>query len=90
MGSCNSKWVSCHYILKMVRKLPEASMVQAIENKDLDSKKSRIRAGLWLLGSAVFGGVAVALWNRRTLAKMQEKQKEGQPQSQKADGNVIY
>jgi hypothetical protein len=31
------------------------------------------RSGLLIATSAVFGGIAVAIWNRRTLAKMRQQ-----------------
>jgi hypothetical protein len=31
------------------------------------------RSGLLIATSAAFGGIAVAIWNRRTLAKMRQK-----------------
>lgn len=35
-------------------------------------KPSLLRTGLIVAGSALFGGIAVALWNRHTLARMRQ------------------
>jgi hypothetical protein len=37
------------------------------------------RTGLLLATSAAFGGIAVAIWNRRTLAQMRQQSDAGQP-----------
>ena len=37
------------------------------------TRSSHLRTGLLLAGSALFGGIAVALWNRRTLARMRQE-----------------
>jgi hypothetical protein len=36
-------------------------------------RRSFWRSGLLIATSAAFGGIAVAIWNRRTLAKMRQK-----------------
>jgi len=54
------------------------------------SPRRRLRTGLLVLGSAIFGGVAVVLWNRRTLAKMQEKPREENKNPPKIDEDAIY
>jgi len=54
------------------------------------SPHRRLRTGLLVLGSAIFGGVAVVFWNRRTLAKMQEKSSEENKNAPKIDENTIY
>jgi hypothetical protein len=50
----------------------------------------RLRTGLLLIGSAIFGGIAVAFWNRRTLAKMQGQSQEKVPHPRQIDENAIY
>jgi hypothetical protein len=35
------------------------------------------RSGLLIATSAAFGGIAVAIWNRRTLAKMRQQTSPG-------------
>jgi len=37
------------------------------------------RTGLLLATSAAFGGIAVAIWNRRTLAQMRQQSDPGPP-----------
>jgi hypothetical protein len=37
------------------------------------ARRSFWRSGLLLASSAAFGGIAVAIWNRRTLAKMRQQ-----------------
>ena len=39
-------------------------------------KPGVVRTALLVAGSAVFGGIAVALWHRRTLAKMRQNPAE--------------
>lgn len=67
---------------------------QAADSKTHEGRKEVraevLRTGLLLLGSAVFGGVAVALWNRRTLAKMQEQPADTQPSPLPVDDDAIY
>jgi hypothetical protein len=36
-------------------------------------RRSVWRSGLLIATSAVFGGIAVAIWNRRTLAKIRQQ-----------------
>lgn len=36
-------------------------------------RRSFWRSGLLIATSAAFGGIAVAIWNRRTLAKMRQQ-----------------
>jgi cytoskeletal protein RodZ len=67
---------------------------QIIDNKSDIKKESssshRLRTSLLLMGSAIFGGLAVAFWNRRTLAKMQGQSPKENQQSTKIDENAIY
>jgi hypothetical protein len=54
------------------------------------SPRRRLRTGLLVLGSAIFGGVAVVFWNRRTLTKMQEKPNEENRNPREIDEDAIY
>jgi hypothetical protein len=67
---------------------------QVVESKKEDSPKearpTRTRTAILLLGSAVFGGIAVALWNRRTLAKMQNRPTEAQKEILTLEDDAIY
>ena len=49
------------------------NMVNGTESEDLGKKLSGIaRAAMWLGGSALFGSLALVLWNRRVLRSLQE------------------
>jgi hypothetical protein len=39
----------------------------------MPERRSVWRSGFLIATSAVFGGIAVAIWNRRTLAKMRQQ-----------------
>jgi hypothetical protein len=43
------------------------------EGASTPARRSFWRSGLLLASSAAFGGIAVAIWNRRTLAKMRQQ-----------------
>jgi hypothetical protein len=43
------------------------------ENSTLPERQNLWRSGLLIATSAAFGGIAVAIWNRRTLAKMRQQ-----------------
>lgn len=61
------------------------------EHKDRkDSGSGRIRTGLLLLGSAVFGGIALVFWNRRTLTKMQNPPEEDSSKIPHLEDDAIY
>jgi hypothetical protein len=59
------------------------------ENKAAPEKKTGrkfLRAALFFAGSAAFGGLAVALWDRKTLSSMHRKAAEpSTPPDQDAD-----
>lgn len=57
------------------------------ENPKKSGKDSRLRTGLLVLGSALFGGIAVVLWNRKTMASMQNPP-QGKPLP--VDNDAIY
>jgi hypothetical protein len=42
------------------------------EDPSVPEQRSFWRSGLLIATSAAFGGIAVAIWNRRTLAKMRQ------------------
>jgi hypothetical protein len=61
------------------------------ERKPAEARgSSRLRTGLLVVGSAIFGGVAVAFWNRRTLGKMRENPAENRSHPEKMDDEAIY
>ena len=43
------------------------------ESPSEPERRNLWRSGLLLATSAAFGGIAVAIWNRRTLAKMRQQ-----------------
>ena len=47
------------------------------ENPSLPERRNFWRSGLLIATSAAFGGIAVAIWNRRTLAKMRQQTSPG-------------
>ncbi len=49
--------------------LPEAPE----EGISMSERRNVWRSGLLIATSAVFGGIAVAIWNRRTLAKIRQQ-----------------
>ncbi len=62
----------------------------------VDSENSRPlgvwKTGLLLVGSALFGGLAVAFWHRRTLADIRQAagQEPTSHRSQGSEDDVIY
>jgi hypothetical protein len=60
------------------------------ENTETLQNPKRLRTGLLMLGSAVFGGIAVVLWNRRILASMQDQTREEAKKSSAIDNDAIY
>ncbi|HVW76766.1 MAG TPA: hypothetical protein VHB45_04080 [Alloacidobacterium sp.] len=83
-----------------------ASKCSGTGNKDMeknkksaDSKREEgkkqgregiIRTSLLILGSAVFGGIAVVLWNRRALTNIQNPPPQSGQESISADSDAIY
>ena len=53
--------------------LPEAPE----ESLSVPERRNFWRSGLLIATSAAFGGIAVAIWNRRTLAKMRQQTSPG-------------
>ena len=60
------------------------------EDKKQTEKPARTHMGFLPLGSAIFGGIAVALWNRRTLAKMQNRSEESPGNILPLEDDAIY
>ncbi len=55
-----------------------------------EPRSSRLRTGLLVVGSALFGGIAVVLWNRRALANMQNQTSDKAPKPCPVDDDAIY
>jgi hypothetical protein len=68
--------------------------VETIDNKDNSDQKgpraSRLRTGLLVIGSALLGGIAMALWNRRSLTEIRNQPPESGPKPLPPDDNAIY
>jgi hypothetical protein len=68
--------------------------VQAIDSKfnvaEEEPRSTRLRTGLLVLGSALFGGIAVVLWNRRTLANIQNQCQDKAQRPIPIDDDAIY
>jgi hypothetical protein len=75
-----------------LRRLPNMQEVNKIDDsKEVSQKKvGRFRTGLLMAGSALFGGIAVVLWNRRSLTKMQNQPNGQADQPQIVDEDAIY
>jgi hypothetical protein len=65
------------------------SMHQGKETKDSSKTPARarklLRAALFFAGSAAFGGLAVALWDRKTLTAMRRRDAEPPEQPRPSD-----
>jgi hypothetical protein len=66
-----------------LRKIDAPEPLSAPENES-SRLRSLWRRGLLVITSAAFGGIAVAIWNRRTLAQIRQQtnpdETENQPQ----------
>jgi hypothetical protein len=60
------------------------------ESKCKQPTPQRLRTGLLVLGSAFLGGIAVAFWNRRSLADMQNEAQKRPSIQPPADDDAIY
>ncbi len=52
--------------------LVSTTLPEAEESTSVPERRNFWRSGLLIATSAVFGGISVAIWNRRTLAKMRQ------------------
>jgi hypothetical protein len=58
---------------------------------DLPLRRHRFgRPSIWLAGSALFGSLALVLWNRQTLKKLRESTPAEEEQGQFSDDDAIY
>jgi hypothetical protein len=64
-----------------------ADSKREIEQKE--SRPSRFRTGFLVVGSALLGGIAVALWNRRSLADIRNQAPEKEPGPHPASDDAI-
>ncbi|HTZ89042.1 MAG TPA: hypothetical protein VMA71_01800 [Alloacidobacterium sp.] len=60
------------------------------ESHQKEPRSGRFRTGLLIIGSALLGGIAVALWNRRSLTDMQSKVQEKDAKPLPVDDDAIY
>ncbi|WP_158752003.1 hypothetical protein [Acidobacterium sp. S8] len=64
---------------------------ESVQSKEEKRKMDGLlQTSLLMLGSALFGGIAVALWNRRTLASMQNPQPPSDFVPTPAEDDMIY
>ena len=67
---------------------------EATDNKTDSVQKergpNRLKTGLLVVGSALLGGIAVALWNRRSLTDIRNQPEEPGPKPPLPDDNAIY
>lgn len=69
----------------------KAETVDSKENKDQQEIRStRLRTSLLMLGSALVGGIAVVLWNRRSLSEIQNQAKQKNEDTGPIDEDAIY
>jgi hypothetical protein len=61
-----------------------------IDKAEEEPRSRRLRTGLLVVGSALFGGIAVVLWNRRILASMQNQCRNEPPKPVSVDDDAIY
>jgi len=73
-------------------KMPDS--VETTDNKgdsgQQEARPSRLKTGLLVVGSALLGGIAVALWNRRSLMDIRNQPEEENPKPPLPDDNAIY
>ena len=62
----------------------------AESTRERPKRDGLLQTGLLMLGSALFGGIAVAFWNRRTLASMQDPKQPAEIIPITQDDDVIY
>jgi len=65
-----------------------ADSKKKIEQKE--ARPSRFRTGLLVVGSALLGGIAVALWNRRSLADIRNQSSEKESEPHPVSDDAIY
>ena len=65
------------------------SGARQLELEGLDRGRDLLKTGLLMLSSALLGGVAFAIWNRRQISNMQQ-QPLAQPGPSAADDDAIY
>ena len=72
-------------------------MQDMVETTDSKAKKdqkgqhsSRVKTGLLVVGSALLGGIAVALWNRRSLAEIRNPTPEKASELNSDSEDAIY
>ena len=61
-----------------------------VKNDRKGPRSGRIRTGLLLVGSALLGGIAVALWNRRSLTDIQNQAQEKGTKPKAIEDDAIY
>ncbi|QNI34370.1 hypothetical protein H7849_11005 [Alloacidobacterium dinghuense] len=71
-----------------------AESLESIDSKQNNGSKeprpSRLKTGLLVIGSALLGGIAVALWNRRSLADIRNQPEDSAPKLPLPEDDAIY
>jgi len=69
-------------------------LVETTDSKEKKDQKeqhsSRLKTGLLVIGSALLGGIAVALWNRRSLAEIRNQPPEKDSEPNSGSEEAIY
>jgi hypothetical protein len=71
------------------RMLPSPDQQDNIDDSTGRKGLRALRTGLLIAGSALFGGLAVALWNRKALANLRQPPETPNPASVKPDAEDI-
>lgn len=78
-----------HSIIHIMQDTQEATDFK--DNKEQKEVRStRLRTSLLMLGSALVGGIAVVLWNRRSLSEIQNQTKQKNTDSLPIEDDAIY
>jgi hypothetical protein len=75
-------------MIDMPDSIEMADSKREIEQKE--SRPSRLRTGLLVVGSALLGGIAVALWNRRSLTDIRSQVSKKESEPPPASDDAIY
>ena len=77
----------CSGIFNIEAFMPEAPAPPSISSDESSGRVWTIlRTGVLIAGSALFGGLAVALWNRRALARLRQLPESAEETAVRADG----
>ena len=91
----SAKMASKHQTRQHSRKTSNMhDLVEANDSKGNKDQKeqgsSRLKTSLLVVGSALLGGIAVALWNRRSLAEIRNQPPEKDSEPNFGSDDAIY